>query len=377
MTINDNLARSLSGGRPVRVLIVDDSLLIQRLLTKILSADPGLEVVGVAADPYEARDKIKQLNPDVLTLDVEMPRMDGIRFLRNLMRLRPMPVVMISALTRRNAQVTLDALALGAVDFVTKPQFNVIEEMENYADELIRKVKAAAHARVQALPDGSGQATPGSGGGGSVRSADERPAAPPRPADKLIAIGSSTGGTEALKSIFTALPMLRIGFVITQHIPPAFSRSFAQRLDTLCALHIKEAEEGEVVHAGQVLIAPGSHHLRLERAAGVVRCRLDDSEPVNCHKPSVEVMFDSLARFPRQVAAAIMLTGMGDDGADAMGRLHELGVRTIAQDEASSVVWGMPGQAVRRGHVDEVVPLGDLPGVIIDTARRLGLAEAH
>ncbi len=375
MSMN-SLARTPAPARPIRVLIVDDSLLIQRLLTRILSQDPALEVVGVAADPYEAREKIKQLNPDVLTLDIEMPRMDGIQFLRNLMRLRPMPVVMVSSLTHRNAQVTLDALALGAVDFVTKPQFNVVEEMEAYAGDLIRKVKMAARAKIRGpAEEPAAEAAPPEPGG-RARPGDERPAARLTPADKIIAIGSSTGGTEALKAIFTALPALRMGFVITQHIPPAFSRSFAQRLDSICALHVKEAEEGDVVHAGQVLIAPGSHHLRLEKGAGQLRCRLDDSAPVNCHKPSVEVMFDSLGQFPHQVALAIMLTGMGDDGADAMGRLHEKGVRTIAQDEASSVVWGMPGQAVRRGHVDQVAPLEEMPRLITEAARRLGLLAA-
>ena len=377
MSIN-SLAHTPARSRPIRVLIVDDSLLIQRLLTRILSQDPALEVVGVASDPYEAREKIKQLNPDVLTLDIEMPRMDGIQFLRNLMRLRPMPVVMVSSLTHRNAQVTLDALALGAVDFVTKPQFNVVEEMESYAGDLIRKVKMAARAKIRGpAKEPATKAAPPEPGG-RARAGDERPAARLAPADKIIAIGSSTGGTEALKAIFTALPALRMGFVITQHIPPAFSRSFAQRLDSICALHVKEAEEGDVVHAGQVLIAPGSHHLRLEKGAGRLRCRLDDSAPVNCHKPSVEVMFDSLGQFPHQVALAIMLTGMGDDGADAMGRLHDKGVRTIAQDEASSVVWGMPGQAVKRGHVDQVAPLEEMPRLITETARRLGLlAAAH
>ena len=338
----------------IKVLIVDDSALIRQLLTKILESDPQIEVVGSAPDPYVARDKIKKLNPDVLTLDVEMPRMDGVTFLRNLMRLRPMPVVMVSTLTDAGADVTLRALELGAVDYVSKPKLNVQEELQGYAREIIDKVKAAARARVRGI-----DASP---------AASKPLKAPPRAAagghfkttDMIIAIGASTGGTEAIKDVLCQLPPSTPGIVITQHIPAAFSKPFSERLNNNSAMTVTQAEDGQQILPGHAYVAPGDRHLEVVRDGARFVCRLLDTEPVNRHKPSVEVMFNSVARNVGRNALCVLLTGMGDDGADAMGEMKKAGAPTIAQDEASSVVWGMPGEAVKRGHADEVLPLHNI-----------------
>ncbi|ABM62924.1 protein-glutamate methylesterase/protein-glutamine glutaminase [Halorhodospira halophila] len=327
----------------IRVLIVDDSALIRRLLAELFAAEEGIEVVGTARDPYDAREKIKQLNPDVLTLDVEMPRMDGITFLRNLMRLRPMPVVMVSSLTEVGAEETLEALALGAVDFVTKPKADVSYALEGYRDEIVAKVRAAAQARVRPGP---------------ARSAA---AAPPRPhqrtTDKVVAIGASTGGTVAVQRLLEVMPPNAPATVITQHMPPGFSAAFAQRLDHLCAVSVHEAQDGQRVLPGHVYIAPGGYHLELHRDGSKYICRVTEGELVNRHRPSVDVLFNSVATSARANAVGVLLTGMGSDGAVGLGRMQAAGAVTIAQDEASSVVWGMPGAAVKAGHADQVLPL--------------------
>ena len=343
--------------KPIRVLIIDDSALVRRILSELLAADRGIEVVGTASDAYVARDKIKELNPDVLTLDVEMPKMDGVTFLRNLMRLRQMPVVMVSSLTDHGAEITLDALALGAVDYLPKPKIDVAATLGDYGDELIAKVKAAAGARVRALsPAAASSALPP-----PKQSADAiLPKAPPRQfrtTDRIIAIGASTGGTEAIKDVLIGLPPDTPGIVIAQHIPKAFSTPFAKRMNACCQMTVYEAVDGQPVLPGHVYIAPGDRHLLLVRDGARYICRLDDGSPVNRHKPSVDVLFRSVAQQAGGNAIGVILTGMGKDGAQGLREMREAGSPTIAQDEATSVVWGMPGEAVAIGAAAQVLPL--------------------
>jgi two-component system chemotaxis response regulator CheB len=335
----------------IRVLIIDDSSLVRQLLSELLSADPELQVVGVAPDPMVAREKIKQLNPDVLTLDVEMPRMDGLTFLENLMRLHPMPVVMVSTLTERGAEVTLQALELGAVDFVTKPKLDVVKGLNAYAEELCAKVKSAARSRVR--------------GTGLLRSGG--PVPPPvkakggprmfRTTDRLIAIGASTGGTEAIKAVLERMPPDAPAIVITQHIPAAFSGPFAARMDRCSAMSVCEAQDGQAILPGHAYIAPGGQHLLVRRDGARYVCKLNEEEPVNRHRPSVDVLFRSVAEHAGPNAVGVILTGMGDDGARGLKLMRDAGARTLAQDEATSVVWGMPGAAWRIGAAEQLLPL--------------------
>ncbi len=340
-----------------RVLIVDDSALVRRVLAELLSSDRDLEVVGAASDAYMAREKIKDLTPDVLTLDVEMPKMDGITFLRNLMRLRPMPVVMVSSLTERGADITLDALGLGAVDYLAKPKIDLAATLVDYRDELVAKVKMAAQAKVRRLPESAGESVPLM----PRLSADVVLAkAPPRQlrtTDRIIAIGASTGGTEAIKEVLMGLPPDMPGVLITQHIPKAFSTPFAKRLNDCCQMTVYEAEDGQQVLPGHVYIAPGDRHLLLVRDGARYICRLDDGPAVNRHKPSVDVLFRSVAQQAGRNAIGAILTGMGKDGAEGLKEMREAGSPTLAQDEATSVVWGMPGAAVEAGAADQVMPL--------------------
>ncbi|GHA84441.1 protein-glutamate methylesterase/protein-glutamine glutaminase [Cognatilysobacter bugurensis] len=332
--------------RKIRVLVVDDSPLLRRLITELLEADPAIEVVGTAADPFIARDKIKQLSPDVLTLDIEMPRMDGITFLRNLMRLRPMPVVMVSTLTQAGAQATLDALAAGAVDFVPKPCAHPTNGLGEYGVMLVEKVKAAATAQVAALSDAPAPAAPAPA------------AATYRNERRVIAIGASTGGTEAIRMVLETFPADAPPTVIVQHIPATFSGAFAQRLDRSTRLTVHEAQDGDALQIGHAYVAPGGRHLRIERHGRGWRCRIGDDLPVRLHRPSVDVMFDSLVESAKGMVSAALLTGMGDDGARGLCALRKIGAPTFAQDQASSVVWGMPGAAVALGGAGEVLPLG-------------------
>ncbi len=341
---------------PVRVLIVDDSAVVRQILTEILSRDIGIEVVGSAADPLLARDKIKRLNPDVITLDVEMPRMDGLAFLENLMRLRPTPVVMISSLTERGADTTLQALSLGAVDFVAKPKLDVARGLESYAEEIVGKVKAAAQARVRPL------ARPA-----AAKVELDTPAATPssvaaraglfRTTDRLIAIGASAGGTEALRVVLEGMPADAPAVVLTQHLPASFSTAFAERLDRHSAMSVREASDGEAVLPGHAYLPPGGRHLRVIRDGARWRCRIDDTEPVNRHKPAVDVLFRSVAANAGPNAVGAILTGMGDDGARGLLEMQQAGAATLVQDEATSVVWGMPGAAFKLGAAQETVPL--------------------
>ncbi|HET7506618.1 MAG TPA: chemotaxis response regulator protein-glutamate methylesterase [Kofleriaceae bacterium] len=331
----------------IRVLVIDDSALMRKLLVEVLRRDPAIEVVGTANDPFIARDLIKQTSPDVLTLDVEMPRMDGLTFLGNLMRLRPMPVVMISSLTERGADTTLAALELGAVDFVAKPRLDLAHGIAELADEITAKVKIAAQAHVTTPPPRA--RPPGKPGAPALRTTE-----------RVVAIGASTGGTEAIARILEALPPDGHGMVIAQHIAPEFTQRFAERLDGCSALVVREAGDGEPILRGHAYIAPGHRHLRVVRSGARYLCVLADEPPVNRHRPSVDVLFDSVARAAGPSAIGALLTGMGADGADGLAAMRAQGARTIAQDRETSVVWGMPGEAVKRGAAAEVLPLDQI-----------------
>ncbi len=336
----------MSEGSKIRLLIVDDSAVVRQVLTEIFSKTDDIEVVGTAMDPLIARDKIKLLKPDVLTLDIEMPRMDGITFLANLMRLRPIPVVMVSTLTEKGAEATFKALELGAVDFVAKPKVNVKTELSKYADDICEKVRTASRARVRGV---------------SITNKDTKKSKLKsivrKNAQQIIAIGSSTGGTEAIKELLSGLPDNSPPIVITQHIPKSFSYAFAKRLNNMFAFNVVEAESGMQLKSGHVYIAPGDKHLLVVKKKGALSCMLNDGPAVNRHKPSVDVMFNSLIECSPKDVHAVMLTGMGSDGAKAMLGLLKAGATTTAQDEASSVVWGMPGSAVKLSAVQSVLPL--------------------
>ena len=366
--------------RRIKVLIVDDSALVRSLLTDILRADPGIEVVGVASDAHIAREKIKALNPDVLTLDVEMPKMDGITFLKNLMRLRPMPVVMVSSLTERGADVTLDALALGAVDYLSKPKIDLAATLKDYGDELIDKIRAASKASVRALDPRRAAMIATNMAPKAAHNTDAvLPKAPPpkqlRTTDRIIAIGASTGGTEAIKEVLMRLPPDTPGVVIAQHIPKAFSGPFAKRMNDCCHVTVYEAEDGQQVLAGHAYIAPGDRHLMVVRDGARYVCRLDDGVPVNRHKPSVDVLFRSVAQNAGGNAIGAILTGMGKDGARGLKEMLDAGSRTIAQDEATSVVWGMPGEAVALGAAQHVLPLENVAAKILSLADAMDITR--
>ncbi|KQP44980.1 chemotaxis response regulator protein-glutamate methylesterase [Pseudorhodoferax sp. Leaf274] len=346
----------------IRVLVVDDSALVRSLLSEIINRQSDMTCVGAANDPLVAREMIRELNPDVVTLDIEMPRMDGIDFLGRLMRLRPMPVVMVSTLTAQGAEVTLRALELGAVDFVAKPRIGLATGLKELAGEIVEKVRVASVAKfrkpVPVVPAPAGTAAP----------------ATPAPrssllgrvsTEKLICIGASTGGTEAIREILVAMPADAPAIVITQHMPPGFTTSFAARLDGLCRITVKEAQHGERILPGHAYIAPGGRQFRIERSGANYMAVVDDAPPVNRHKPSVEVLFLSAAALVGRNAYGIMLTGMGNDGARAMREMRDKGSYNYAQDEASCVVFGMPKEAIAHGAVDEVLPLNQIAPALL------------
>jgi len=344
----------------IRVVVVDDSALVRGLLGEIINRQSDMQCVGVAADPLAARELIRSVNPDVITLDVEMPRMDGIDFLSRLMRLRPMPVVMVSTLTERGAEVTMRALELGAVDFVAKPRIGVAEGLQRLADDITDKIRIAARAQVRRLPGvvpteaGAKAATPvGVAPMGRLST------------EKLIFIGASTGGTEATKTVLTELPPDAPAILITQHMPAGFTSSYARRLDSLCQIRVKEAVDGERLLPGHAYLAPGGLHLSVERSGANYVARVRDGEAVNRHKPSVEVLFESAARVVGPNALAVMLTGMGGDGAQAMRAMREAGSYNICQDEASCIVFGMPREAIARGAAHEVLPLARIAATLV------------
>jgi len=348
----------------IRVLIVDDSALMRQILTKLLSQDPEIEVVGAAPDPYVAWDKIKLLQPNVVTLDVEMPRMDGLTFLEKLMLARPTPVVMVSSLTGRGAETTLRALELGAVDFVTKPSFDVAQGTLQLGQELIEKVKIAAGAALRGKrgvrPIVPSRPGPTASKGPLLRSV--------RSTARVIAIGASTGGTEAIAEVLSALPADAPGIVIVQHMPAGFTTSFANRLNGLCKMRVKEAQDGDRILTGQVLLAPGDFHMRVVRSGSQDSVRVFSAPPVNRFRPSVDVLFNSCADQLGCNCVGVILTGMGNDGARGMRALHDAGGPTIAQDEATSVVFGMPKEAIAHGGVDQVLPIDRIAEAALEAA---------
>lgn len=343
-----------------KVLIVDDSALIRSVMKEIINSQPDMEVVGQAPDPLIARELIKQTNPDVLTLDVEMPKMDGLDFLEKLMRLRPMPVVMVSSLTERGSEITLRALELGAVDFVTKPKMSIQSGMLEYTELITDKIRAAARARIKARQLAPADAQkPSSTVLPQMRN-------PLTSSEKLIIIGASTGGTEAIKEFLIQMPSDCPGILITQHMPAGFTKSFAQRLDNLCKIGVKEAEGGERILPGHAYLAPGHSHLQLVRSGANYMTQLDQGPPVNRHRPSVDVLFNSAATYAGKNAVGVILTGMGKDGALGMLEMKKAGAYNFAQDEASCVVFGMPREAIAVGAAHEVGALQDLPAMVMN-----------
>ncbi|HBT31452.1 MAG TPA: chemotaxis response regulator protein-glutamate methylesterase [Pusillimonas sp.] len=345
----------------IRVLCVDDSALVRGLMKEIINGQPDMEVVAVAPDPLVARDLIKQHNPDVLTLDVEMPRMDGLDFLERLMRLRPMPVVMVSSLTQRNSEVTIRALELGAVDFVTKPKLGLRDGLVEYSDLIAEKIRVAAKSRPKPRP------------------AADKGDAPRRlspvfsTTEKLIAIGASTGGTEAIRQVLMPMPANSPAILITQHMPAGFTRSFVQRLDNICAVSVHEAQDGERILPGHVYLAPGGvAHMKLARSGANYVVHLEETEPVNRHRPSVDVLFQSVAEVAGKNAVGALLTGMGKDGAQGMLAMRQAGATTFAQDEASCVVFGMPREALLIGATDQAVPLLKMSETLLSSAGAYG-----
>lgn len=346
--------------KPIRVLIVDDSALVRTVLKQGLDMDPAIEVVGVAPDPYVARDRILELKPEVLTLDVEMPRMDGVEFLRRLMPQYPLPTVMVSSLTEKGKAITLASLEAGAVDFVTKPSADLKHGLSGMLAELRTKIKIASTANVSHWKH-------------------KRPAARSRASapgltettDKVIAIGASTGGTEAIRTVLQGMPVSAPGIVVVQHMPGGFTRMFSERLNSLCRLEVKEAEEGDRIMPGRALIAPGGKHMTVKRSGGLYQVSCRAGQPVNGHCPSVDVLFQSVAVACGKNAVGVMLTGMGADGADAMKLMRDAGARTLAQDEKTSVVFGMPKEAYRRGAAERLVPLESVGQEVLNLLARM------
>lgn len=353
----------------VRVLVVDDSALIRSLLRSIIDAAPDMTCVGVAPDPIVAREMIRNLNPDVLTLDVEMPKMDGLDFLEKLMRLRPMPVVMVSGHTARGSEASLRALELGAVEIVTKPRLDLTAGLEGAAEEIRDKIRAASMARIR--PRQASTLPPPTSTAASATSATAAPARAVA-ADRLIAIGASTGGTEAIKAVLMAMPAGAPGVVITQHMPERFTKSFAERLDRVSALTVTEAVHGERILSGHAYVAPGHSHLRIARSGGAYVADLSTEPPVNRHRPSVDVLFNSVAAVAGKQAVGALLTGMGKDGALGLLAMRKAGAFTIAQNEASCVVYGMPREAVLIGGAAEELALERIAPRLIETSRMTG-----
>lgn len=340
----------------IRVLIVDDSALVREILATGLGSDPGIEVVGTATDPFNAKDKILKLRPDVMTLDVEMPKMDGVEFLHQLMPQFPLPVVMVSALTERGQRITLEALEYGAVDFVTKPKSDVANGLQAMMQQLINKVKIASTANVSHWKNGP-----------------KRPAVKPRPTrplasstNQMIVIGASTGGTEAIKDVITRFPVNAPGVVIVQHMPAGFTKLFAERMNDLCAMEVREAADGDSIIPGRILIAPGEKQMKVIRSGGSYKVSCKEDSKVNGHRPSVEVLMNSAAGALGKHAVGVMLTGMGGDGAKGLLAMREAGARTLAQDEASCVVFGMPRVAWEIGAAERLVPLNKISNMVLN-----------
>jgi two-component system, chemotaxis family, protein-glutamate methylesterase/glutaminase len=336
---------------PVKVLIVDDSAVVRQILSRDLAKDPGIQIVGTAPDPFIARDKIVELKPDVITLDVEMPRMDGITFLQALMKHHPVPVIICSSLTPEGSRTAIAAMEAGAVDVICKP--NGMYSIENMASELIARIKVAARTKPQLAKRDSGP---------------KQTLAMAETTDKIFAIGSSTGGVQALTEVITQFPRNAPGTVIVQHMPPKFTASFAERLNKDCQVEVREAKHGDTVIPGRVLLAPGGYHMIMRRSGAMYHVEIVDGPMVHHQKPAVEVLFNSVARYAGANAVGAILTGMGADGAAGLLNMRKAGARTIAQDEATSVVWGMPGEAVKLNAAERVVPLQDVAKTMLSMA---------
>ena len=349
----------------IRVVVVDDSALVRSLLTEIINRQPDMQCVGAASDPLVAREMIRELNPDVITLDVEMPRMDGLEFLSRLMRLRPMPVVMVSTLTEQGADITLRALEMGAVDYVAKPRIGITSGLNELASDIVDKIRIAAAAHVKRLGPAPAPVTAAAPHGAPPAEAPRAPL-PRISTEKVICIGASTGGTEAIREVLMPLPADSPAIVITQHMPPGFTTSFAARLDSLCKIRVAEARHGQRILPGHAYIAPGGHHLRIDRSGSNYVAVVEDTEPVNRHRPSVEVLFRSAARVLGPNALGIMLTGMGGDGAQAMREMKDAGSYNYVQDEASCVVFGMPRMAIQAGAAHEILPLHQIAPALLN-----------
>jgi two-component system chemotaxis response regulator CheB len=349
----------------IRVLIVDDSAVVRQTLSEVLSSDPEIEVIGTAADPFVAAERISEQVPDVITLDIEMPRMDGLTFLQKIMTQHPIPVVICSSLAEEGAQSTFKALEYGAVEIITKPRLGSKQFLEDSRITLCQAVKAAAAARLRTVRP-SRAVQPKLTADAILSPATHAMA---ETTEKVVAIGASTGGTEALKTLLETLPPDAPGIVIVQHMPEVFTRAFANRLDTLCSITVKEAESNDTILRGRALIAPGNHHLLLKRSGARYYVEIKEGPLVCRHRPSVDVLFRSAARYAGQNAVGVILTGMGDDGARGMLEMKQAGAMTIAQDEATCVVFGMPNEAIKRGAVDEVLPLEAVAGAILAHAR--------
>ena len=354
--------------RPINVLIVDDSAVVRQVLTAVLDADPGIHVQGVASDPIYAMRRMNDDWPDVVVLDVEMPRMDGITFLKKLMAVHPTPVVICSTLTQKGAETTMQAMAAGAVDFVTKPASGLKSFLEEDSGHIVRAVKAAAAGdmrRMAAITNAAPLVLPRQQRATEAASHEpSRDSAMPVTTDRLVAIGTSTGGTQALELVLTSLPRVSPGIVIVQHMPEKFTAAFASRLNERCRSEVLEAKDGDRVLPGRVLIAPGGKHMSIQRDGAQYRVRVVDGPPVNRHKPSVDVLFRSVADCAGSNALGVIMTGMGDDGARGLKLMRDAGAHTVGQDEATCVVYGMPAEAVRHGAVETEVPLQSIPGMI-------------
>ena len=349
----------------IRVLVVDDSALVRSLLSEIVNRQPDMICVGVANDPLMAREMIRELNPDVITLDIEMPRMDGLDFLARLMRLRPMPVVMISTLTERGAEATMKALELGAVDFVSKPRIGLVDGLSELSDQIVDKVRVAAKANVRRVASTS-VADPVATKDRSGAGVSSGPIRTSFSTEKLVFIGASTGGTEAIKEVLVRLPADFPAVLITQHMPPGFTKTFAARLNGLSKLAVQEAVNGERLLPGHAYIAPGGLQFRVDRSGANYLAVVEDGEPVNRHKPSVEVLFKSAAKIVGRNAYGVMLTGMGNDGAKALREMKDAGSYNYVQDEASCIVFGMPREAILQGAADEILPPAEIAQALVN-----------
>lgn len=346
--------------KKIKVVVVDDSALVRSLLTEIINKQSDMTCVGAANDPLIAREMIRDLNPDVITLDIEMPKMDGLDFLGRLMRLRPMPVVMISTLTERGAEVTMRALELGAIDFVAKPRIGLTDGLKELSSNIVEKIRIAAAAQIKRSPPLQAPRPEGQSAGIQSNAPIGRIST-----EKLVCIGASTGGTEAIKEILTRLPADAPGVVITQHMPPGFTTSFAARMNSLCQITVQEASNGARILPGHAYIAPGGKHFRIDRSGANYVCVVEDGELVNRHRPSVEVLFKSAAKVVGKNAYGVMLTGMGADGAKAMKEMKDAGSYNYVQDEASCIVFGMPREAILCGAADEILPLLDIAPALL------------